>query len=73
MIDDIGEESDDDGETRCPNPTCCLTRKTGFQKFERKLQRRMIRQQQCLKVIRNAALGLFADYEQSLVADGAVA
>ena len=69
MIDDIGEESDDDGVTRCPNPRSFPTMKTGFQKFQRKLQTRIIRQQQYLEVIRNGALGLFADHEQSVVAD----
>jgi hypothetical protein len=73
MIDDIGEESDDDGETRRPNPRSFPTTKTGFQKFERKLQKRIIRQQRYLEVIRNRALGLFADYEQSVVADEDVA
>ena len=38
MVDDIGEESDDDCETRRPNPRSFPTTKTGFQKFERKLQ-----------------------------------
>jgi len=73
MIDDIGEESDDDGETRCPNPRSFLTTKTGFQKFEWKLQKRIIRQQRYLEVIRKHALGLFADYEQSVDADEDVA
>jgi len=45
MIDNIGEESDDGGETRCPNPTNFPTMKTGFQKFERNLQKRIMRQQ----------------------------
>jgi len=45
MIDNIGEESDDDGEMRRPNPRSFPTTKTGFQKFERKLQKRIIRQQ----------------------------
>jgi hypothetical protein len=44
MIDDIGEESDDDGETGCPNPRIFQMTKTGFQMFERKLQTRIIRQ-----------------------------
>jgi hypothetical protein len=44
MIDDIREESDDDdGETRHPNPRSFLTTKTGFQKFEQKLQKKIIR------------------------------
>jgi hypothetical protein len=41
--------------------------------FEQKLQKWIIRQQQHLEVIRNRALGLFADYEQSVVADEEVA
>jgi len=68
MIDKIGEESDDDGETRHPNPRSFPTTKTGFQKFERKLQNRIVRQQRSLEVIRNCNLGLFAKYEQSVVA-----
>ena len=73
MIDDIGAESDDDGGTCRPNPKSFLMVKTGFQKFEGKLQTRTIRQQQYLEVIRNRALGLCADYEQRLVADEDVA
>ena len=45
MIDDIREEPDDDAETGYPNSKIFLTTKTGFQKFERQLQRRIIRQQ----------------------------
>jgi hypothetical protein len=37
MIDDIGEESDDDGETRLTNQRSLLTAKTTFQKFESKI------------------------------------
>jgi len=43
MINDIGQEWDVDGEMGCPNLRCFRTRKTGFQKLERKLQRRIIR------------------------------
>jgi len=67
MIDDIGEELDDDGETWRPNPRSFPTMKAGLHKFECKLQRRIVRQQRYLEVIRNGALGLFADYEQSIV------
>jgi len=35
MIDNVGEASDDAGETRRPNPRSFLMTKTGFQKFER--------------------------------------
>jgi len=73
IFDDIGEESDDAGETRCPNPKCLLTTKTGFQMFKWKLHKKIIRQQQYLEVIRTCAPGLFAHYEQCLVADGDVA
>jgi len=73
MIDDSREESDDDGETQRANHRSFPTSKTGFQKFEQRLQTRNIRQQQYLEVIRNRALGLFADYEQSIVADEDVA
>jgi len=45
MIDDIGEEWHDNGETQHPNPRSFPTMKTGFQKFERKLKMRIIRQQ----------------------------
>jgi len=73
MIDNIGEESDDDGETQRPNPRSFPTTKTGFQKLERKLQMRIIRQQRYLEVIRNHALGLLANYAQSVVSDEDVA
>jgi len=68
MIDNIREESDDNGETQRPNPRSFPTTKTGFQKFERKLQNRIVRQQRSLEVIQNRDLGLFANYEQSIVA-----
>jgi len=45
MIDDIGEELDDDGEMGRPNPRGLPTTKTGFQKFERNLQVRITRKQ----------------------------
>jgi hypothetical protein len=73
MIDDIGEESDADDETWHPNRRSFPTTKTGFQKFEWKLQKRIIRQQRYLEVIRDCALGLFAHDEQSVVADEDVA
>jgi len=38
MIDDIREQSDDDGETRRPNPRILPMMKTGVQKFEQKFQ-----------------------------------
>jgi hypothetical protein len=47
--------------------------KTGFQKFERKLQLGIIRQKRYLEVIRNRALGLFDNYAQSVVAEEDVA
>ena len=37
MIDNIREESDNDSETRHPNPSTVQLTKTGFQKFEMKL------------------------------------
>jgi len=45
MMDDIGEELDDDGEMRCQNARCFPMMETGFQNFEWKLHRRIIRQQ----------------------------
>ena len=42
MINDIGEELEDDGEMRRPNPSSSLMTKTGLQKFELKLQKRII-------------------------------
>ena len=72
MIYFIGEESDDDGETQPPNARSFPMTKKGFQKFDRKVQKRIIRQQRYLEVIRNRAHGLFADYEQSVVADEVV-
>jgi len=73
MIHNTGEESDDDVETRCPNPTSFPMTKTGFQKYESKLQKTIFRQRRYLEVFRNCALGLFAEYEHSLVADKNVA
>jgi len=73
MICDIEEVSHDGGVTRHPNPRSFPTTKTGFQKFEWKVQKRIFGMQRYLEVIRNRALGSFADYEQSLVADEDVA
>ena len=42
MIDDIGEESDDDAEMQRPNPRRLPRAKTGFQKYDQKLKRRII-------------------------------
>jgi len=69
MIDDIGEESDEDGETWLPNPRSFLTMKTGFKKFKWKLEMKIIRQQRDLQFIRKHALGLFGDPKQSIVAE----
>ena len=73
MINDIREESDDDDETRHLNPRSFPRTKSGFQKFERKLQKMIIKEQQYLEVIRICALGLLAEYERRLVADRDVA
>jgi hypothetical protein len=73
MIDDIGEESDDDAETRHPNPRIFMTMKPGFQKLGWKLHKRIIRPQRYLEVIRNRALGLFAHFKESVVPDEDVA
>jgi hypothetical protein len=74
IIDDNNEEElDDIRVTRSPNPRWFPTQKTGFQTFKQKRQKRMIRQQQYHEVIRNRALGFFADYAQSPVADENVA
>jgi len=73
MINDIGDEPDDDTERRHPDPGSFPMTKTGFQQFKMNLQRRIITQQQYLEVIRNCAPGLFANYEQSVVADEDVA
>ena len=72
-IDNIREEPDDDGATPRPNPRSFPTMKPGFQKFQRTHQRMIFIPQQYLEVIRNCAFGLFADYEQSVVADEDVA
>jgi len=72
-MDDIREESDDKGWTWRKNPTRFLTTKTGFQKFEGKPAKRIIRQQRYLEVIRNQAFGFCTDYEQSHVANKDVA
>jgi len=68
MIDDIGEELDDNGETQRTNPRSFPTTETDFHMFERKVQKMIIRQQWYLEVIRNHALGLCANYKQSHVA-----
>jgi hypothetical protein len=73
MIDDIGEELHDDGSMWHPNPRSFPTTKTGFQQFEQKLQKSIIRQQRYLEVIRNSSHGLFPDCEQSIVSDEDVA
>jgi len=73
MMDDVWEEWDDDGETQRPNPRNFPKTESGFQKFERMLQKKIIRLQRYRKVIQNRALGRFADYEQCLVADEDVA
>jgi hypothetical protein len=73
MINDIGEESDDYGEMWRPKPRSFPMMKTDFQKFEWKLQQRIIRQQRYLEVIRNRALGLFAECKKRVVADEDVA
>jgi len=73
MSEDIRHQLDSDAETLCPNSRTFLTTKTGFPKFKRNLQRRVIRQQQYLEVIRNCAVGLFDDYKQRVVADDNVA
>jgi len=73
MIEDIEEEPDDDAEMQCRNPGSFPVTKRGFQKFERMLQKQIIRQQRYLEVIWNHALGLFANYKQSVVADEDVA
>jgi hypothetical protein len=73
IMDNVTEVSDVDGEMWRPNPRSFPTMKTGFQTFEWKLQKRIIREQPYLEVIRNHALSLFADYEQSVVSDENVA
>jgi len=44
-MNDIGVESDDDGETHHPNPSSFPTTKTGFQTFEQNVQKMIIRWQ----------------------------
>jgi len=73
MIDGMGEESDDYAQTQHPNRRCFLMTKTGLQTFEWKLEMRIIRQQRYLEVNWYHALGHFAVYEQSVVADEVVA
>jgi len=73
IIENIREKLDHDGEMWRPNLRIFHTTKTGFQKFEQKLQKKIIRRQRYLAVIRNHALGLFANYEPSVVADEDVA
>jgi hypothetical protein len=51
MIDDIGEESDEDVDTWLPNYTSFLTTKTGLQQFEQKRRKSIISQHRHLEVI----------------------
>jgi len=64
---DIGEELDDDAETQLPIPRKFPTTKTGFEKFELKLQWKIIIPQRYFDAIRNRALRQFADYEKRVV------
>jgi hypothetical protein len=73
MIDDTGEESDDDGEKRCSCSRSFPTTNTGLQMFQWMHQKNFIRQHRYLEVVRNYALSLFPDYRQSMVADQDVA
>jgi hypothetical protein len=72
-IDDVSDELNDPAATRHPNPWWVLTRKDGIQKYDRYLQTRNISHQQYLNVIRNCALGHFANYNQRVVAEDDVA
>jgi len=69
MMDNMGEESHDDAETQCQQPWSIAMIQTGFQRFEWKHPRRIIRQQCYLEVIQNHAIGLFANYKEWVVAD----
>ena len=62
MLDNIWEESDDDSETWRPYPRSVPMMNRDFQKFEPKLQKRILRQQPDFEVMRNRALGLVAGY-----------
>jgi hypothetical protein len=53
MIDNIGEESDDDGEIPRQYPRSFLITNTGIQHFEWRLSMSTIRQQRYREVIRN--------------------
>jgi hypothetical protein len=67
------EDKSDDGETWSLNARSFPMTKTLFQKFEQQLHKRIIRQQRCLEVVRNCALGLFANIKHSVVVDDHVA
>jgi hypothetical protein len=69
MTKNLGEELDNDRKTQHPNPRRFPTLIIGFLKLEWNIQRRIIRQQRYLEVIQNHALGLFADYKNTIVAD----
>jgi len=73
IIQDIGDESDDDAEMQCSNQTIIPTMKTGFQKFKSMVERRISRQHQFVDVIRYPVPSLCADYELSAVVDQDVA
>jgi hypothetical protein len=73
MINDIGVDSDDDADMQYPNPISFQMMTTGLQQFEWKRQKNIIKQHHYLEVIGNCAVGLFADYEESIAADEVVA
>jgi len=73
MINDIGEESDDNVVMWNPYVRSFPITKIGFQQLERKHPRRIITQQRYLEFSRKCVLSLFPDYEERVVADKNVA
>jgi hypothetical protein len=69
MMNNIGEELDDDCAMQHQNPGRFLTTKTDIEKFIRNLGKRIMKQQCYLRVIQICALGSFRDYQQSIDAD----
>jgi len=68
MIDENVDELEDDGARWHQHPGSFPTMKTGFPKFKSKPHRWILWQQGYLEVIRNRAVGVFADYKQTFVA-----
>lgn len=73
IIDNIGDNSNDDPVMHHPNQRSFPTMKRGIHKVELKLHRRGFRQMQFLEGIRNHALGHFSNHKQQVTVEKVVA